>query len=431
MSSLGTVGEKPNWNAMNSKAGDKENKNLLHVRKQVIAPSLQSLDEKNNQNGDILLVENKSKDEARYIPQRPCRPTDYNTAKLKYKATKARASTRESIDHSRVVSMSTISSVVKVQPPAKTPPTVESGLNVLGLIRPLDNKTFEFGLAEGIKLHLVENVKLCGLKKCREKSLLDMVMTLCNHLASRELEIERWAEFSDTVALASAERLDQAKHEYISICCAKDDALNAVQTMLVNVGKEVLCTKKEVSKTRAEVADILSTAFPSILCDVKKLRHQIQRYCSDMRSECKSETRRATDKLTTAHYNDKRRLENVIDRLELQFRVEEEKVKSLQCQLIDTAASLKNEQKEQQQIRDDLQRAHEQIKSLELLVENERVQKAKEIRYKDEQMRVELDTIDQKVKNSIKSLIESKTKAVEEARKLKAQLECRSKINQK
>ena len=129
------------------------------------------------------------------------------------------------------------------------------------------------------------------------------VMTLCNHLASRELEIERWSEFSDT----SAEKLDQAKHEYISICCAKDDALNAVQTMLVNVGTEVLRAKKEMSKTRAEVVDILlSTAFPSVLCDVEKLRHQIiQRYCSDVQSECKLETRHATDKLTTAHCNDK------------------------------------------------------------------------------------------------------------------------------
>ncbi len=50
------------------------------------------------------------------------------------------------------------------------------------------------------------------------------------------------------MALASVEKLDQAKHEYVSICCAKNDALNAVQTMLVNVGTEVLRAKKEMSK---------------------------------------------------------------------------------------------------------------------------------------------------------------------------------------
>ncbi len=375
------------------------------------------------------------------ITQRHCRPTDYNTAKLKYKAMKARASTRESIDHSKVALVSTISSVVKVQRPAETPPTVESGLKALGLIRPLDSKTFEFGLAEGIKLHLVENIKLCGLKKGREKLILDNVTTLCNHLVSRELEIERWAEFADTVALVSAEKLDQAKHDHESSCCVKDDALNAVRTTMVNIGKEVLRVKNEIFKTRAEVVEVLTT-FPSVLCDVEKLHHHIQRYCADVRSESKAETYRATDKLTTAHYNDKRRLENVIDCLELQLRVEGEKVKSLQYQLIDTAALLKNEQKEhstelekikkeEHQVRGDLQRANEQIKSLELLVENERIQRAKELRDKDENMRAELDTIDQKVKLSIKSLIESKNMAVEEARKFKAQLECRSKINQK
>ncbi len=109
------------------------------------------------------------------------------------------------------------------------------------------------------------------------------------------------------------EKLDQAKHEYISICCAKDDALNAVQISLVNVGTEVLGTKKEMSQTRAEVADIsLSTASPSVLCDVEKLRHQIVQIGDTPRN----------DKLTTAHYNDKQHLEYVIDHLELQFRVE-------------------------------------------------------------------------------------------------------------
>ncbi len=108
---------------MECDAGGKENKNFLaHMRKQIIAPSLRSLDEKNNQNGDNLLVEDKSKDEAGYTPQRFCRPPAYNIAKLKYKAMKARASTQESIDHSRVASVSTISSILKVKPPAEITP---------------------------------------------------------------------------------------------------------------------------------------------------------------------------------------------------------------------------------------------------------------------------------------------------------------------
>ena len=64
----------------------------------------------------------------------------------------------------------------------------------------------------------------------------------------------------------------------------------------------------------------------------------------------------------------------------------------------------KIKKEDQQKIRGDLQRANEQIKSLELVVENERIQKAKEIHDKDEQMRVELDTIDQKLRAKIRQL---------------------------
>lgn len=425
---------------MKSKEGGKEkNKHLHHVREQVLVPSFESMDEKNNQNADQLtqrvvpsfdrLVENKS--------QRPYLSTDYNTAKLKYKSTKARVSAQKSA--ARVVSESTVSSIVTGKLPAETPPTVESGLKALGLIRPLDNKAFEFGLAKGIQLYLVENVKLCGLKKGREKSLLDMVSTLCNHLANRQREIEIWVEFADKIALTSAEKFAQTMHQHQAICCSKDDALNAAHSSMVRISKEVINIRKEICKTRSEVLDILTT-IPSVLC-VEKLRRQVQSYFSSVKSECKSESCRELEKCKSSHNTEMRRLESIIDRLEITIRVEGEKVKSLQCQRIDNSALLTNQQKEhssalakmkedEQKIRADLQRANEQIRSLEVLVENERIQKTRELHEKDEKMKAELDSIDQKVKHSIKSLVESKNKAVEEARKFKAQLECYSKNSQ-
>lgn len=439
---------------MKSKAVGKENNKYSpdRLRKLVRMSSFDSLVEKNNQNVDHVkaqslvpsfdpLIENTPKDEVRCIQPRPYLPTDYNTAKLQYKATKARASTRESIDIARVASVSTTSSIMTVNKPAGAPPTVDSGLKALGLIRPLDSKTFEFGLAKGIQLHLVENIKLCGLKKAREKSLLDVVSTLCNHLANRELDIERWVEFADEIALTSAEKFDQIMHEHQTICCSKDDAVKAAHMAMMIINKEVLNVKKEICKLREEVMDILTT-FPSVFCDIEKLRHQVQFHCSSVRTACKSEAFRAVDELTTSHNIEMRRLENVIDRLEMSIQVEGEKVKSLQCQLIDTAALLKNEQKEHSaalakmkvdegKYRDDLQRANDQIKSLEMLAETERKHKAKELHDKDEKMKAELDAIDEKVKHSIKVLVESKNKAIEEARKLKAQLECLSKNNQK
>jgi hypothetical protein len=55
--------------------------------------------------------------------------------------------------------------------------TVETGCKLIGVNRP-DEKKHEHGLAEGIQLHLVESIKLSGLRRAREKSITDMITTL-------------------------------------------------------------------------------------------------------------------------------------------------------------------------------------------------------------------------------------------------------------
>jgi hypothetical protein len=89
--------------------------------------------------------------------------------------------------------------------PPKTlqPLTAKSGYQHLGLSRP-DDKHYEFGLDNGIEVHLVESIKLCGLRKAREKSIIDMISTLCSHLTNREEDVREWQEFSDSVAIAAA-----------------------------------------------------------------------------------------------------------------------------------------------------------------------------------------------------------------------------------
>ena len=126
--------------------------------------------------------------------------TDYSTAKLKYKASKSRAkatSARESGESAGLKSANktpkpfTCSNQTTDDACSQITHTAESGLKLLGLLRPIDNKTYEFGLAKGIEVHLVESIKLCGLRKGLEKSIIDMVNTLCNHLTNREDEINR------------------------------------------------------------------------------------------------------------------------------------------------------------------------------------------------------------------------------------------------
>ena len=81
---------------------------------------------------------------------------------------------------------------------SRDPLSVDDCLALLKLRRPLESKT-EFGLAEGIGTHLAENIKLSGLRKAREKSLLDMVKTLTHHLENREETIATWVSFADKV----------------------------------------------------------------------------------------------------------------------------------------------------------------------------------------------------------------------------------------
>jgi hypothetical protein len=120
-----------------------------------------------------------------------CRPTpiqlppDYNRAKALYRASKSRITARGGISagseraETKIgPSVSERSTVLNTEPrrtarvsskpnirevlttPASSarstelvsaPPTVESGLKALGLLRPMDNKAYEFGLAKGEK----------------------------------------------------------------------------------------------------------------------------------------------------------------------------------------------------------------------------------------------------------------------------------------
>ncbi|KAL3780978.1 hypothetical protein ACHAW5_010433 [Stephanodiscus triporus] len=257
---------------------------------------------------------------------------------------------------------------------ACTPPTVESGLKALGLLRPIDNKTYEFGVANGIRLHLVESVKLCGLKKVREKSIMDMISTLCNHLTSKEEEISRWIEFADRVALSAAEKLDQSMLEYQAVCKSRDEAQNDVdncQRALLTIDREFQTLKKDILMARDGVAEVMST-FPPLIRECEdRLRHEVRNRCDRLRSDLESWTSSL----------------------------------SVQEELKADADKARNE----------LRGAIDKIEALGRQLESERIQKKKELGDVEEKMRAELNASDQKVKLSFKCLIKSKNKAVDEA----------------
>lgn len=174
------------------------------------------------------------------------------------------------------------------------PPTVESGLKALGLIRPIDNKAYEFGLANGIKVHLIKSVKLCGLKKAREKSITDMITILSNHLSSREDEISRWIEFADKIALKAAERIDASMREYQVICSSLGEAKDEVKFCQDSL-RQLQSLKNDLIRTREGALEVMHT-FPLFLqeCEVR-LRHEaygptLKTRCSMLSRYCEHRT---------------------------------------------------------------------------------------------------------------------------------------------
>ena len=157
-----------------------ENPNTIRMEKHALRPTF-----------DPLVVEKLQKKEISCRPMTVQLLPDYNTAKSMYRASKSRAAAREgttteggrtariaSKQHvigpgvserstdlasapRRTASISSKPNIrdVSTVPAtsdrptdlARAPPTVESGLQALGLLRPIDNKTYEFGLASGEK----------------------------------------------------------------------------------------------------------------------------------------------------------------------------------------------------------------------------------------------------------------------------------------
>jgi len=402
--------------------------------------------------------------------------TEYNTTKLMYRASKSRqkktvsntqkkttsgtnknVKNRTKIDESR--SKPTNSSVDKRQETithtntdtTHTPSittiitTAESGLRALNLIRPIDNKTFEFGLAAGIQVHLIESVRLAGLKKGRQTSIINMVTTLCNHLTNRETEINNWIEFADKVALSAAVKLDESMQEYQVVCASRDESRKETKDArlaLSQIQQEVQTVKDEVNKVRQQVFELLST-FPSMLCDFEQqLRRQITSHNDTVGSECKSEMCDAIDELNATHDIEKQRLEAVIGSLETSVQAEADKRISLQAQLNSASDNLKKEQSNHLTIQTELkaevdkascqlQEANDTIQSLENQIQQERTQQTKEIEEMEEQMKAELDDIDKRVKASFQKLTDTKNKEIENALARAQVAEASSKAAQK
>jgi hypothetical protein len=282
----------------------------------------------------------------------------------------------------------------------------EQGLKLLNLTRPSDCRTE--GISEAIQTHLVESIKLCGLKSRRETSIIGMIQTLCNHLTSREKEISVWQQFSDTAISTAANKIeklrvsrDQARHS-TGLC----------QVALQSIKEQYSELRVEHDNLKRDVEELLSTLPPIIESTKSQLELKLRSHADYLHSESKSEVCDAIEELARTHDNEKQALETTIHSLTQTVHSDAIKLQSLQNQLDDCQEDLDTEKTRYLQLRDEISQANKTISQLEMSLENERISKQKEIAEMDARLRKELDGIDSRVRESFKALTERKDKEV-------------------
>lgn len=134
----------------------------------------------------------------------------------------------------------------------------------------------------------------------------------------------------------------------------------------------------------------------------------------------------AVEVLRTSHDIERQQLENVIHTLKESNRLEVEKNERLRVHVNDVTASLQKEnntskavivglQEDMSKARHEHQVSLENIKSLELQLQNERLQQQQDLANVENKMRAELDAIDEKVKHSFQKFNQQKNTAIDEA----------------
>eukprot|EP00986_Skeletonema_menzelii_P019385 scaffold27872_cov137-Skeletonema_menzelii.AAC.2 len=290
------------------------------------------------------------------------------------------------------------------------PPTKETGLELLGLVRPSDSRA-EWGLSSAIQTHLIESIKLCGLKSRRETSLIDMVKTLCKHLSNREGEIATWLEFADKAVITAASKLHHSLQRFHQARASRDNARESAKTCqiaLQNIRTQYNSIKEAHDTLKQDVVETLST-IPPLLAETKsQLQLKLGSHIDYLHSESKTDVCDAIEALTRKHDNEKQQLEITIHSLTRTVHSGEEKMRVLQDQIDSFLNDLDAEKTKYSKLQDELSGAQDRIQHLEQLLEKEQLDKEQLLSEMDARMNKELDDIKVRVEESFQSLVDRK-----------------------
>ena len=293
---------------------------------------------------------------------------------------------------------------------ALPPPTTELGLELLGLVRPSDSRS-EFGLSSAIQTHLIESIKLCGLKSRRETSLIDMVHTLCRHLSNREKEIATWTEFADSALISAAGKIHDSLERFHQACASRDNARESVktyQTALQKIRTQYASITEDHNTLKRDVAETLST-IPQLIADMQsQLQEKLASHIDYLHSESKTEVCDAIEELQRLHDNETQQLETKIHSLTQTVHAGEEKMRVLQNQIDGFLNDLDAEKTKYSELQNELGGAQDRIRHLEQCLEKEKLDKKQQLSEMDDRMHKELDALSVEVEEKFHALTDRK-----------------------
>ena len=319
-----------------------------------------------------------------------------------------------------------IAAPIEIIPPQHT---AKSGYELLDICRPND-KIPEHGLAEGIEVHLIESIKLCGLRKAREKSITEMVTTLCTHLSDREKDAEKWTKFADKIVIIAAEKLSLSMLEKEAANASIDRFhrnSKAVAIRLVALRQEIITLKGEVDSVKNDTLQVLDE-YNEYLDEswMTALKEKLSDHIATVKSKCELKVINAMDEQSAKHNVETTQLESNISMLGDIIKTEREQMSKLNDELNSVSIAVGEEKQkrlvqmegfdiERQCLNDKLTESDAEIVRLRALLEEEKVSKRNELEAMENRMNSEFDQIEVKVKRSMKLLAESKDKEIEAA----------------
>lgn len=285
-----------------------------------------------------------------------------------------------------------------------------SEYDILGVERPIGNESEPVESILGIKTQIIENVKLCGLRKARETAIMDLIGLLCNQVSKKDNDAKKWMKFGDEIACVAAKKLIKCNH-YLEESTKLRKASYEQARQLHKVAKGIRVAMTSIAADAAK--KVQSTCAIIIEEIIIRLRKEVQLRVDEEKSKFAHHMQHEMSTLTKAHEKEKQLMEKKIHSLQDTTRLREKELEDSQTQLYQASCQWENEktrsasmesrfETEKRTLLGQLSEARDEIYRLKEELKAERLERAKDADATEQKITRELDAIESKVNYIIK-----------------------------